>query len=94
MPQRKLAQVEKAEQNMDRRQNVGKIKERKEAKRKIEGARSERLKQRWREEYSVQDKEVKRFLGGIGGIGWRRGLQQQRRPLRMVETRSYTANPR
>ena len=41
MPQRKLAQVEKAEQTMDRRQNVRKIKERKEAKQKIEGARSE-----------------------------------------------------
>ena len=53
MPQRKLAQVEKVEQTMDRRQNVGEIKERIEAKRKIEVARSELLKQRWREEYSA-----------------------------------------
>ena len=53
MPQRKLAQVEKAEQTMNRRQNVRKIKERKEVKWKIEGARSERLKQRWREAYSA-----------------------------------------
>jgi len=37
-----------------------KIKERKEAKLKMEGARSERLKQRRREEYDAKDKEVKR----------------------------------
>jgi len=38
----------------------GKIKERKEAKLKMEGVRSERLKQRKREEYNAKDKEVKR----------------------------------
>ena len=37
-----------------------KIKERKEAKLKMEGARSEQLKQRRREEYDAKDKEVKR----------------------------------
>lgn len=37
-----------------------KIKDRKEAKLKMEGARSERLKQRRREEYDAKDKEVKR----------------------------------
>ena len=37
-----------------------KIKERKEAKLKLEGARSERLKQRWREEYNAKNNEVKR----------------------------------
>ena len=37
-----------------------KIKERKEAKFKLEGARSEQLKQRWREEYNAKDNEVKR----------------------------------
>ena len=37
-----------------------KIKKRKEAKFKLEGARSERLKQRWREEYNAKNKEVKR----------------------------------
>ena len=36
-----------------------KVKERKEVKLKMEGARSERLKRRWREEYNVKDKEVK-----------------------------------
>ena len=36
-----------------------KVKERKDVKLKMEGARSERLKQRWREEYKVKDKEVK-----------------------------------
>ena len=37
-----------------------KIKERKEAKFKLEGSRSERLKQRWREEYNAKNNEVKR----------------------------------
>ena len=37
-----------------------KIKGRKEVKLKMEGARSERLKQRRREEYDAKDKEVKR----------------------------------
>ena len=37
-----------------------KIKERKEAKLTLEGARSERLKQRWREEYNGKNNEVKR----------------------------------
>ena len=37
-----------------------KIKERKEAKFKLEGARSGRLKQRWREEYNAKNIEVKR----------------------------------
>ena len=36
-----------------------KIKERKEAKLTLEGARSERLKQRWREEYNGKNNEVK-----------------------------------
>ena len=35
------------------------IKERKRAKLTLEGARSERLKQRWREEYNAKNKEVK-----------------------------------
>ena len=38
---------------------MGKIKKRKEAKLRMEGARSEQLKQRRREEYNVKDKEVK-----------------------------------
>ena len=37
-----------------------KIKERKEAKLTLEAARSERLKQRWREEYNGKNNEVKR----------------------------------
>lgn len=37
-------------------------KERKEAKLKLEGARSERLKQRWREEYDAKNNEVKRSV--------------------------------
>ena len=37
-----------------------KIKERKEAKFKLEGAGSERLKQRWRKEYNAENNEVKR----------------------------------
>ena len=37
-----------------------KIKERKEAKLTLEGARSERLKQRWREEYNGKNNEVER----------------------------------
>ena len=37
-----------------------KIKERKEAKLTLEGARSEPLKQRWREEYNGKNNEVKR----------------------------------
>ena len=37
-----------------------KIKERKEAKLKLGGARSERLKQRWREEYNAKNNEVNR----------------------------------
>ena len=37
-----------------------KVKERKEAKFKLEGSRSERLKQRWREEYNAKNNEVKR----------------------------------
>ena len=36
-----------------------KVKERKDIKLRMEGARSERLKQRWRKEYKVKDKEVK-----------------------------------
>ena len=36
-----------------------KIKERKEAKLTLEGARSEQLKQRWREEYNGKNNEVK-----------------------------------
>ena len=43
---------------MDRGQNMVKIKERKEAKLKMESARSERLKQR-RQEYNAKNKEVK-----------------------------------
>ena len=65
-----------------------KIKESKEAKFKLESARSGRLKQRWREEYNAKNNEV---LGRIREIGWRIGLQQQKRPLRMVGARSYTA---
>ena len=37
-----------------------KVKERKEAKLKLDGARSERLKQRWRGEYNEKNNEVKR----------------------------------
>ena len=37
-------------------------KERKEARLKLEGARSERLKQRWREEYDAKNNEVKRSV--------------------------------
>ena len=40
-------------------QNMGKIKERKEAKLKMESARSERLKHRRRQEYNVKNNEVK-----------------------------------
>ena len=43
-----------------------KIKERKEAKLKLEGTRSEQLKQRWREEYHVKNNKV---LGRIREIG-------------------------
>ena len=43
---------------MDRGQHMGKIKERKEAKLKMESARSERLKQR-RRECNEKNKEVK-----------------------------------
>ena len=35
-----------------------------------------------------EKRKRKRVLGRIRGIGWRKGLQQQTRPLRMVETRS------
>ena len=44
---------------MARGQNMGKSKERKEAKLKMESTRSERLKQRKRQEYNAKNKEVK-----------------------------------
>ena len=45
---------------MDRKQNIGKIKERKEAKLELEGARLEGLKERRSEEYSTNNNKVKR----------------------------------
>ena len=49
---------------------MGKITERKEAKLKLKGARSERLKQRRREEYNEKNNVVKwRAGGGIREIG-------------------------
>ena len=44
---------------MDRGQNMGTIKERKEAKLKMESARSESLKHRRRQEYNAKNNEVK-----------------------------------
>ena len=38
---------------------------------KLEGARSERLKQRWREKCNAENNEVKRSQGRIREIGYR-----------------------
>ena len=47
---------------MDRGQNMGTIKERKEAKLKMESARSESLKHRRRQEYNAKNNEVKQSV--------------------------------
>ena len=46
-----------------RDKTVEKVKERKEAKLKMESARSHRLKQKWKEEYNAEDKEMKQGAG-------------------------------
>ena len=38
--------------------------------------------------------KLNKVQGRISGIGWRGRPQQQKRPLRMVETRSYTTQPK
>ena len=45
---------------MDRKQNIGKDQGEERGKLKLEGARSERLKQRRREEYNAKNNEEKR----------------------------------
>lgn len=66
-------------------------KERKEAKLKLEGARSERLKQRWREEYDAKNNEVKRSVRENKRIWLEKRAAAEEKPLRMVGARSYTA---
>ena len=45
---------------MNRKQNFAKDQGQERGKLKLEGARSERLKQRWREKYNAKNIEVKR----------------------------------
>ena len=73
---------------MDRNQ---KIKERKKAKLELESAGLEGLKERRSEEYSANNNKVKRRAKEETKRWQRRGLQRQKRPLRTVEARSYTA---
>ena len=64
-PKKVLERSEKLSKPWIGSKTCGKIKERKVANLILKGARSERLKQRWREEHNLKNNEVKRKLRKI-----------------------------
>ena len=74
------------------KQNMGKDQgEERGKKLKLEGARSQRLKKGWREEYNAKNDEVKQCAREDKRNWLESGLQWRKRLLGMVGSRSYTA---
>ena len=72
-----------------------KVEERKKIKGKVESAKSDRLKERLKTEYTEKDREVKRGVPErIGETRRRRKQKQLRRLLRMGGARSYIPSRR